>query len=86
MSSVFFYPAVGVIFEKYILSSGHKLADVDPAGTLDSYSGTKNEQKNKQNNVIEVEIRTLFTQVYRLPSHANPVLENFVIMFDSFTR
>ena len=54
---IFFHPDVGVIFEKYILSSCHKLVDADPAGTLDSCYGTKNEQKNTQNTVIEVEIR-----------------------------
>ena len=43
---VFSYPAVGVIFEKSILSSCQKLADADPAGNLDSCSGTQNEQKN----------------------------------------
>ena len=50
-----------MIFEKYNLSISHKLADADPAGTLDSFSGTQNEQNNTQDNVIEVEIRTLFT-------------------------
>ena len=44
---------LGVIFEYYILSSSKKLADADPAGTLDSLSETQNEQKNTQNNVIE---------------------------------
>ena len=33
---------LGVIFEKSSLSSGTKLADEDPAGTLDSCSGTQN--------------------------------------------
>ena len=33
---------------------GNKLPYADPAGTLDSWSGTQNEQKNAQNNVIEV--------------------------------
>ena len=61
ISRVFYYPDVGVFFEKSILSSSKKLADADPAGTLDSCSETQNEQKNTQNNVIEVEIRTLFT-------------------------
>ena len=46
-----------MIFDKSILSRGHKLADVEPAGTLDSCSGTQNEQKNRQNNVIEAEVR-----------------------------
>ena len=32
------------------------MADADPAGTLDSCSGTQNEQKNGQNNVIEAEV------------------------------
>ena len=35
-SRFFYYPDVGVIFEKYILSRSHKLADADPAVTLDS--------------------------------------------------
>ena len=35
--------------------------DADPVGTLDSCSGTQNEQKNIQNNGIGVEIRTLST-------------------------
>ena len=46
ISRVFSYPALGVIFGQYILSSGHKLVDTDPAGNLDSCSGTQNEQKN----------------------------------------
>ena len=54
ISRVFLYTDIGVIFEKYILSRSHKLADADPAGTLDSCSGAKNGQKNIQNNVIEV--------------------------------
>ena len=49
------------MFDKSILSKGQKLADADPAGTLDSCSGTKNEHKNTHNNVIEVENRTLST-------------------------
>ena len=48
-----------MIFDKLILSRSHKLADEDPAGTLDSCSRTENEEKNTQNNVIEAEIRTL---------------------------
>ena len=64
----FSYPTVGAIFVKY-LSSSHKLVDADPVGTLDSFSGTQNEQKNTQNNVIEVEIITLSTEVYILTSH-----------------
>ena len=75
-----------MIFDKSILFRSHKLADADPTGTLDSCSGTKNKQKNTQNNVIEVEVRTLSTEVYRVPSHANPVSKNFAITFDSFTR
>ena len=48
------YPAEDVNFKKPILSSSHKLADADPAVTLYSCSVTQNEQKNKQNNVIEI--------------------------------
>ena len=48
-----------MVFEIYILSIRHKLVDADLAGTLDSYSGTQNEQKNTHNNLIEVETRTL---------------------------
>ena len=59
ISRVFSYPDIGVIFEKYILSRSHKLAGVEPTGALDSCSGTQNEQKNTQNNLIEVEMRTL---------------------------
>ena len=59
ISRVFSYPAVGVMFLKYILSTGHKLVDADPAGASDSCSGIQNEQKNTQNTVIEVETRTL---------------------------
>ena len=36
---------LSVIFEKYIPSSSTKLADVDPAGNLNSCSGTQNKQK-----------------------------------------
>ena len=50
-----------MIFNKYILSSSHKLADADPTGTLDSCYGAQNEQKNTHNTVIEAEIRTLST-------------------------
>ena len=32
----FSYPAVRVIFDKYILCRSHKLAGADPMGTLDS--------------------------------------------------
>ena len=61
ISRFFSYPAVGVISEYIYSSSSHKLTDVDPAGTLESCSGTKNAQKNPQNNVIEAEIITLST-------------------------
>ena len=44
---------LGVISDKSILSSSTKLVDADPTGTLESYSGIKNEQKNTHNNVIE---------------------------------
>ena len=57
----FSYPYVGVIFDKYIWSRSHKLAYVHPTGTLDSCSRTQKEQKNTQNTVIEVQIRTLYT-------------------------
>ena len=50
-----------MILDKSILSSSYKLADADPTDTLDSCSGTQNEQKNTQNNVIEDEIRALST-------------------------
>ena len=56
----FFLPRCRCGFAKK-KSGSHKLADADPAGTLDSCSGTQNEQKNTQNNVIEVELRTLST-------------------------
>ena len=59
ISKVFPCPDIGVIFEKYILSRSHKLAGAEPTGALDSCSGTQNEQKNTQNNLIEVEMRTL---------------------------
>ena len=52
---------LGVIFERYIISSSPKLADVDPEGKLDSCYGTQNQQKNTQNNVIKVEIIKLST-------------------------
>ena len=48
-----------MIFDKCILFRSHKLADADPTDTLDSCSGTQNEQKNTQNTVIEAETRTL---------------------------
>ena len=66
----------------YILSCSRKLEDADPAGTLDSCSGTQNEQKNAQNDIIEEYIRTLSTQFYKFPAHANPVPKDSVIMFD----
>ena len=50
-----------MVFDVYVLSIIHKLEGVYPAGTIDSCCGTQNEQKNTQNNVIEVEIRTLST-------------------------
>ena len=50
---IFFYPDVGMIVEKYILSRSHKLVDVDPAGTVNSCYKIQNEQKNTQNNVVE---------------------------------
>ena len=50
----FTYIYIGAIFERPILYRSLKLADADPAGTLDSCSGTQNEHKNTQNNVIEV--------------------------------
>ena len=50
----FSYSDVGVIFDKTILSISHKLLDADPSGTLESWSGTQNELKNKQIDVIEV--------------------------------
>ena len=39
----FSYTYVGVILDKSILSTSHKLADTYPVGTLDSCSGTQNE-------------------------------------------
>ena len=39
-------------FDEYILCSSTKLADADPSGTADSCYGTKNEQKNTQNDVV----------------------------------
>ena len=50
-----------MVFDQSILSRSQKLADADPTGTLDSCFGTKNEQKNTHNNVIEAETRTLST-------------------------
>ena len=49
----FSYSDVGVIFDKSILSRSHKLADADPTGVLNSCYGTKNEQKNTKNTLIE---------------------------------
>ena len=37
------------------------MAYEESEGTLDLFSGTKNEQKIKQNNIIELEIITLST-------------------------
>ena len=48
---------LGVIFDKYILSSFPKLAGAYHAGNTDSCCGTKSENENTQNNVIEVETR-----------------------------
>ena len=67
-----------MIFDKSILSISHKLEDAEPTGTLYSYSGTQNEQKNTHNNMIELEVRTLSTYVYIVPSHVNLVSKNFV--------
>ena len=50
------YPDVNVIKKK---SSSQKSVDAAPTGTLDSCSGPQNEQRNTQNNVIGVEIRTV---------------------------
>ena len=50
-----------MIFDKSIFNRSHKFVDADPTGTLDSCSGTQNANKNTQNTVIEVEIRTLST-------------------------
>ena len=52
---------LSVIFGKSILSSSRKMAYEESEGTLDLFSGTKNEQKITQNNVIELEIITLST-------------------------
>ena len=41
-----------MIIEKYVLSGSSKLVDADSEGTLDLRSGTQNEQKNTQNNVV----------------------------------
>ena len=82
----FSYSDVGVICYKYILFGGHKFADADPTGSLDSCSGTKNEQKNNQNTVIEDKIRTFSAEVYRVPPHAKPMSKNFAIIFESFPR
>ena len=45
---------LGVVFEESILSRSPKLVYADPEGALYLFSGTKNEQKNTQNNLIEV--------------------------------
>ena len=44
----FFDPDVGVIFEKSILSSSHKLVDEESAGILDPYYGKKKTEKYKE--------------------------------------
>ena len=46
-----------MIFDKYILSRSPILAGEDRAGNTDSCYGTKNEQENTHNNVIEGDIR-----------------------------
>ena len=38
--------------------------------------------ENTQNTMIEVEIITLSTSVYIVPSYVKPVSKNFVIVFD----
>ena len=48
---------LGVTFDKSILSRSTILVGADRAGIEDSCYGTKNEQENAQNNVIEVYIR-----------------------------
>ena len=52
---------LGVIFNKYILSSTTILEGADRSGTADSCYGTQNEQENTQNNVIEGDIRREMT-------------------------
>ena len=52
---------LGVIFDKYILSSSLILACEYCAGTSDSCYGTKNEQENTQNNVIEGDTKRYMT-------------------------
>ena len=49
-----YVPNLGVIFDAYILSNSPKLAGTDPVIAVDSCYGTQNEQKNTQNNFIEV--------------------------------
>ena len=73
-----------MIFDKYILSRSLKLVYINPAGTLDSQSRTQNEQNYTQNNFIEGETITLSTQFFRVPSHANPVSNIFLVVFDLF--
>ena len=45
---------LGVVFEESILSRSPELVYADPEVALYLFSGTKNEQKNTQNNLIEV--------------------------------
>ena len=44
---------LGVVFDIYILSISDKLAGTDPTGTLDSWYGTQNKQKNTHNYVVK---------------------------------
>ena len=50
---------LSVIIKKSILCCSPKFRDKYPAGTLDSLSGTQNEQKNTHDNTIDRETRTL---------------------------
>ena len=52
ISRFFSHLNIDEIFNICILSGSYNLADADPAGTLESCSGTKNEQKNTHNNMI----------------------------------
>ena len=45
---------LGVIIDKYIWYSSTKFADADHTGTLDSWYGTQNEEKNTYSDVIDV--------------------------------
>ena len=49
--------ALGVLFDKYVISNSIILAGVDREGTVDLWYVTKNEQENTQNNVIVGDIR-----------------------------